>query len=100
MVFASPVFLFLFLPLFLTAYYLAPSRWKSATILAGSSIFYAWWRVDFLALLYGIILWNWLIALGIEKWRDSSRSKWLLRTGVGVNLLALGYFKYWNFGIN
>lgn len=100
MVFASPVFLFLFLPLFLTAYYLAPSRWRSATILAGSSIFYAWWRVDFLALLYGIILWNWLIALGIEKWRDSSRSKWLLRTGVGVNLLALGYFKYWNFGIN
>ena len=86
MVFASPVFLFLFLPLFLIIYYLTPSRWRSATILAGSSVFYAWWRVDFLTLLYGIILWNWLIALGIEKWRDSIRSKRLLQTGIAVNL--------------
>lgn len=100
MVFASPVFLFLFLPLFLLVYYLTPLKWRSAVILAGSSIFYAWWRVDFLLLLYAIILWSWLIGLGIDKWRDTPRAKWLLRIGVVANLLTLGYFKYWNFGVN
>jgi alginate O-acetyltransferase complex protein AlgI len=100
MVFASPVFLFLFLPIFLGVYYLTPARWKSIAILAGSSVFYAWWRVDFLFLLYAVIVWNWLIALGIEKWREQPEARWFLRVGVAVNLLTLGYFKYWNFGIN
>lgn len=100
MIFASPIFLFLFLPLFLLVYYLTPQKGKSLIILIGSSVFYAWWRADFLLLLYGVIAWNWLIALGIEKWRESANCKWLLRAGVAGNLLTLGYFKYWNFGVN
>lgn len=98
MIFSSPVFLFLFLPLFLIVYYLTPLRLRSLTILAGSSVFYAWWRTDFLALLYSVIIWNWLIALAIEKWRAHPHSKWILFTGIAGNLLTLGYFKYWNFG--
>jgi alginate O-acetyltransferase complex protein AlgI len=100
MVFTSPVFLFLFLPFFLAVYYMSPARWRSAVILAGSSVFYGWWRMDFLALLYGIIGWNWLVAIGIELWRGQPRAKMLLQGGIAVNLLALGYFKYWNFGVN
>ncbi len=100
MVFASPIFLFMFLPAFLSAYYLCPLRFRSAIILAGSSIFYAWWRLDFLFMLYGIIGFSWLIALAIEKWRDNKNAKWLLRFGVIANLLTLGYFKYWNFGVD
>jgi alginate O-acetyltransferase complex protein AlgI len=99
-VFASPVFLFLFLPFFLAVYYLTPPRWRSVTILCGSSVFYAWWRADFLLLLYAIIGWSWLIALGINKWRGQKRALWLLRIGIAANLLTLGYFKYWNFGLN
>ena len=98
MVFASPIFLFAFLPVFLTVYYLCPARLRSSVILIGSSIFYAWWRLDFLFMLYGIIGFSWLIALFIEKWRDHPQAKWLLRFGVIANLLTLGYFKYWNFG--
>jgi alginate O-acetyltransferase complex protein AlgI len=100
MIFASPVFLFLFLPLFLIVYYLTPGRMRSLTILAGSSVFYAWWRADFLALLYSVIIWNWFIALAIEKWRDRPFAKGILYTGLAGNLLTLGYFKYWNFGTN
>jgi alginate O-acetyltransferase complex protein AlgI len=100
MIFASPVFLFLFLPVFLLVYYATPLRWRSAVILLGSSVFYGWWRVDFLLLLYGIIAVSWMTALGIEKWRDSPRALWLMRGGVAANLLTLGYFKYWNFGVN
>lgn len=98
MVFASPIFLFIFLPLFLALYYLTPRQGKSLLILIGSSAFYAWWRVDFLALLYAIIGWSWLMALAIERWRSHRQAIWLLRFGVGANLLTLGYFKYWNFG--
>lgn len=100
MVFASPIFLFVFLPIFLAVYYLCPLKGRSAIILIGSTIFYAWWRVDFLALLYGIIGFSWAIALGIEKYRERPWTKWLLRTGVITNLLTLGYFKYWNFGVS
>lgn len=99
MVFASPIFLFLFLPVFMAAYYLTPHRWRSVAILLGSSVFYAWWRVDFVALLYGIIIWSWLLAIGIEKWHDTPRGKQLLVLGIVSNLAALGYFKYWNFGV-
>lgn len=98
MVFASPIFLFAFLPVFLAIYYLTPVRFRSAIILLGSSIFYAWWRVDFLVLLFGIIGWSWGVALMIEKYRDNPKAVWLLRVGVIANLLTLGYFKYWNFG--
>ncbi len=99
MVFASPIFLFMFLPVFLAIYYLCPERFRSAIILLGSSIFYAWWRLDFLFMLYAIIVFSWLIALGIERWQDKPKAKWLLYAGVIVNLLTLGYFKYFNFGI-
>ena len=58
MVFSSETFLFLFLPLFLTVYYLTPMRHRSVTILIGSSIFCGWWRVDYLALLFATTLWT------------------------------------------
>src|SRR2546422_855430 len=44
-VFTSPVFLFLFLPLFLAIYYLAPARGKSVVIL-GISYIVDVWRQD------------------------------------------------------
>lgn len=99
MVFASPIFLFLFLPLFLALYYAVPFRFRSTVIFVGSSVFYAWWRLDFLLVLYGIILWSWGIALLIEKYQNEKKGKWALRIGVTGNLLTLGYFKYWNFGV-
>jgi alginate O-acetyltransferase complex protein AlgI len=100
MIFASPIFLFYFLPVFLAAYYLTPARWRSVAILIGSSVFYAWWRADFLILLYGIIGVSWLVGIGIEKYHGTPRAKVLLYGGIAANLLTLGYFKYWNFGVN
>ena len=50
MIFSSPVFIMIFLPVFLSVYYSVPSKFRSLIILIGSYIFYGWWRVDFLAL--------------------------------------------------
>ena len=99
MVFSSNIFLFAFLPLFLACYYLTPWRAKSALILLFSYAFYAWWRPEFLALLLGVTGVSYGIALAIgASSKETSRHR-LLVIGVTLNLLALGYFKYANFGI-
>lgn len=66
MVFSSNIFLFLYLPLFLAAYYLTPNRFRSWVIVVGSWLFYAWWRVDFLLLFVGVSAFNWWVGLRIE----------------------------------
>ena len=99
MVFSSILFVFAFLPAFLVTYYLTPARWRSALIIAFSYAFYAWWRPDFLALLLGVTLGSYAIALAIESApSEALRFRWLT-LGVALNLIALGYFKYANFGI-
>jgi len=100
MVFSSNIFLFLFLPLFLGSYYLTPNRWKSLTILLGSYSFYAWWRVDFLLLFAGVTLWNHIAAKQILKYDGEKAGKRWLLIGVLGNLVTLGFFKYFNFGVD
>lgn len=99
MVFSSNIFLFAFLPFFLVCYYLTPWRMKSGLILIFSYAFYGWWRPDFLGLLIGVTAVSYAIALAIESAPDEKRRYRLLTIGVTANLMALGYFKYANFGV-
>lgn len=100
MVFSSNIFLFAFLPLFLACYYLTPLRARSALILIFSWAFYAWWRPDFLALLVGVTSVSYAFALAIGSSSEQASRHRLLTAGVTLNLLALGYFKYANFGVD
>ena len=99
MVFSSNIFLFVFLPLFLLGYYVTPGRWRSAFILFGSYVFYAWWRLDALPLLVGVTLVSYWVALRIRATSGRTRRAWLY-AGVSLNLLGLGYFKYANLGVH
>nr|WP_319527874.1 MBOAT family O-acyltransferase [Pseudomonas laurentiana] len=101
MIFASNVFLFLYLPLFLAVYFLARPQWRSTVIVAASYIFYAWWRPDFLLLFVAITYWNYGFGLRIKARLDAGDKRWafrLLWIGIIGNLSTLGYFKYANFG--
>ena len=98
MVFSSNIFLFLFLPVFLAVYYSLPFRFRSAWILLGSYALYSWWRLDFLWLLIAVTAAAYLFALQIAGAEGKRRFR-LLTVSVVLNLLALGYFKYANFGI-
>lgn len=98
MIFASFEFLFLFLPAFLLAYFLSPARARNAVILAFSWGFYAWWRVDFLALLVGVTLWSFWLAQAMESRGEAARTR-LLVLGLTGQLGVLGWFKYANFGV-
>ncbi len=82
MVFSSEIFLFMYLPCFLIAYYLTPSKFRSLTILIGSYIFYAWWRVDFLGLLFATTVWVYAFAILIEKNLGKPLAKTLMIVGI------------------
>ncbi len=103
MVFSSTAFLFLFLPLFLAGYFAMPAKYRSGWILAGSWFYYGWWRVDFLLLLVATSIWAWFVGTRIVAARaeggDRAARNWK-RVGVAIPLLVLGYFKYFNFGID
>ncbi len=100
MVFSSPLFLFLFLPVFLSGYYLTPENRRSLWIVVGSWIFYGWWRFDFLLLLAGSSLGAAYLGKRIVQARSPVRSRLWMTVGVVIALSFLGYFKYYNFGVD
>jgi len=99
MVFASPIFLFLFLPLTLAAYFAAPRGWRNGVLLVASLVFYAWGEAPYLALVIGSVLFNYAIGGAIGR-ADAipARKRWLA-VGVVGNLAALALFKYANFAV-
>jgi alginate O-acetyltransferase complex protein AlgI len=61
--FSSPVF-FLFFAIYFVAHLLVPARFRTYLIIAGGTIFYAWWRVEYAwlpffltAVAYGGVMW-------------------------------------------
>ncbi|MCQ4160341.1 MBOAT family protein [Roseomonas sp. GC11] len=101
MIFASFEFLCLFLPLFFAVYFLTPARWRNTPVLLLSWAFYAWWRVDFLALLLGVTLFTYFVARAMERVGAQSPAgrRWM-QIGLIGNLAVLGWFKYANFGVD
>jgi alginate O-acetyltransferase complex protein AlgI len=41
MVFSSSIFIYFFIPIFFTLYYLSPAQWRNGLILAASLLFYS-----------------------------------------------------------
>jgi alginate O-acetyltransferase complex protein AlgI len=100
MVFSSYVFLYVFLPLFLIAYFLSPRSLKSLVIALSSYLFYGWWRPDFVLLMLFSTVVDFACGKGIERAqaRGERGKNWVWLSCV-TNLSLLGYFKYANFGI-
>jgi alginate O-acetyltransferase complex protein AlgI len=121
-VFSSHLFLFYFLPLSLLVYYAlarAPQRWRNFVLIVFGYAFYGWAEPRFIPLMFGTTLLDWLISLVIahDSWnlcrtrhesvaaleRGGPRSKtqkWAIALSVILNLSVLGFFKYFNFGID
>jgi len=99
-VFSSLTFLFLFLPVFFTVYYLLPFSKRSPWILLASWFFYGWWRLDFLLLLVGSSLAAAFIGIRVHQAKDRKVARMWMAVGVTSALALLGYFKYYNFGVD
>ena len=100
MLFSSWQFIFVFLPLAVAGFFAIPARAQVARkwwLLVASLAFYAYWKVEYVPLLLFSIGFNYAVAEGIHRLRGKPASRAVLITGVTVNLLLLGYYKYTNF---
>ncbi len=95
MVFSSLIFVFLFFPLYLLAYRLAPERHRNPVLLVSSLIFYGWGGPQYLVLLVGETFIAWVFALLMGPNRRGARPRWPLVTACALLLGLLAYFKYW-----
>lgn len=76
-----------------------PAQWK-LFVLAASYVFYGWTDWKFCFLLAGSTVGNWLVANGIAAAAgDRARRAWMT-VGVGLNLVLLGFFKYYGFFVD
>ncbi|MCI8360586.1 MAG: MBOAT family protein [Clostridiales bacterium] len=98
MTFASLVFLYLFLPLVLLAYYLLPRRLRNGLLLAASLLFYGWGEPSFLPVILFSAFINYLFGRLIERYRERpGRARLFAALAVGLDLLLLAVFKYAGF---
>ena len=100
MVFSSWPFLLVFLPIALIGFVAIPARYRTGRKLwltVASVIFYAYWKIEYVPLLFFSIALNYTVAELLTRSQNPRRGKITLTFGVAANLLLLGYFKYTNF---
>ncbi len=96
--FSTITFLFCLLPVSLLVYYIVPKRMKNMALLVVSLLFFAWGTPEYLVLIACSILFNYFTAFEIVTLQHSRRSaKLVLTVSVIMNLLLLGFFKYYGF---
>src|SRR3954464_10103090 len=98
MLFHSTDFILGFLPVCLGGYFLlgglGRDRLAILWLIVCSLFFYAWWNPACLPLLCVSVLTNFALAWRIR--RSAASRRWMM-TGVALNLLLLGWFKYADF---
>lgn len=108
MIFSSPAFILAYLPIvFFVYFYFNKLRLVSAGklwLVAASLFFYGYWSINYIPLLLGSILFNFIVGCAISPYAKGLRvpasRKVLLGLSIGINLALLGYFKYANFFID
>lgn len=101
MLFNSPAFVFIFLPLAVLGFFALARHGQRVAIgwaALASLVFYGWWDVRYVALLLVSIAFNYACGIGLARRAASGRpSTALLAFAVGGNLALLGVFKYTDF---
>ena len=75
MIFASPVFLFVFFPAVLLIYRLIPAKARPYFLLLSSLFFYFWGEPVYVLLMIAAILITWASALGISALKEKKKDK-------------------------
>jgi alginate O-acetyltransferase complex protein AlgI len=97
MLFSSPVFLFLFMPLLLIGYGIAPRALRNSVLLLASIVFYAWGERFFVVVMLASIAANWLLGLALDALKLPRQRQAVVVGAVALNIGLLAYFKYSEF---
>lgn len=97
MVFSSILFLFIYLPIVLAVYYLAPLRWRNLWLFVVNFVFYGWGEPVYIVLMLLSICINYVSGRLIGKYREQQRrAHTVLVVNTAVNLALLFFFKYYD----
>ncbi len=100
MVFSSLYFLFLYLPVVLLIYYMAPLKLRNGVLLIFNLIFYGWGEPVYILIMFISIAIDYthgiLVAKAKAKGNDK-RARLAVASSVVFNLALLFFFKYWDF---
>ena len=109
MTFNSPLFLFVFLPVFLLVYFLSGKRLRNAWLLAASLVFYLWGEPLYLPVILLSVLFNYFWGLWIEQSLEKApratlavhprstgvqRARTLVTFAIFANIALLFIFKF------
>ena len=100
MAFSELRFVFLFLPLALLLHKLMPLKLKNLVLTLLSLLFFAWGSTKYMVLMALLIVFNYFSGLLIEarkEEQDQKAARSTLIVTVVLDLLLLGFFKYWGF---
>ncbi len=98
MVFSSNLFLFLFLPFTLIGYYLIRKPYRNFFLLVMSMVFYASGEPGFIFIMAGLILFDYIMALLIDRFREQKKLRIMfMAICLAGNLGLLFTYKYLDF---
>ncbi|MGL4362239.1 MAG: MBOAT family O-acyltransferase [Cellulosilyticaceae bacterium] len=100
MVFSSLLFLFVFLPIFISIYYVAPRGLRNFILFVASLVFYAWGEPIYVAIMIFSTILDYTVGRTIDHYRQH---KYIPKVALAVSILGnlgmLGFFKYSDFFI-
>jgi alginate O-acetyltransferase complex protein AlgI len=96
LIFSSPLFLFVFLPIVLLLYYSAPPRFRNACLFLANMVFYGWGSLAYLIVMLISIGINYAFALAADAhWRRlPGKARTAVIGSVVINLGMLSFFKF------
>lgn len=96
MLFSDPSF-FIFFTLYFGAHLLAQPRYRLYLVILGSTVFYGWWKPEYVWLPYLLSFVAWGGVLWIERTKAPDARKWRLLLTLTVLFVPLIVFKYTHF---
>ncbi len=100
MIFPTLDFLLFFLIVFALVWLASPHHVaRKAMLLGASYFFYGYWDWRFTFLLAASTIVNWGAGWLLEAEKNEIRRKWIAAFAIALNLLTLGFFKYYGFFI-
>jgi alginate O-acetyltransferase complex protein AlgI len=96
-VFSSPIFLFIFLPIVLAGYFVTRGRLRNLWLLGMSLVFYGWGEPRFVAIMLASIAANFGFGIWLDRVRGRPGARVLLGIAIALNLGLLVLYKYAGF---